>query len=59
MQIRYGGVTTINFGSLVIRECKRLVDELCWCGVKRLGFTNDTFERISRMLKWNRVMSFV
>ncbi len=43
----------------VIRDCKRLVDELCWCGVKRLGITNDTFERISRMLKRNRFVSLV
>jgi len=44
------GVDPSQLGSRVIRECKRLIDELCWCGVKRLGITNGTNKRISRML---------
>ena len=28
------------FGSLVIRECKYIVDELCWCDIKCLGISS-------------------
>ena len=38
---------------------KHLVDELCWRNIKRLGITNDTNKRISRMLSRNKFVSFV
>ena len=40
---------------MVIRECKRLVDELCLRDLKCLEITNDTNKRISRMLNRNRI----